>query len=88
MKFECPFGIGEIVTHSTYKNGELIREELFEIVAIQFAKDNDGNIEFVCLCQHPITGDIRAFPAFKLEGDSSFDQEVGRYPLQPDDELD
>lgn len=80
MKFECDFGLNEIV--STDSKSKL-KSDIFKIVSITFALDSKPVI-----AARDCNGFIHGFSFSELEGDPDFNQEAGCYPEDPGDSED
>jgi hypothetical protein len=75
MKFESPFGIGEIVTTHQLRSGDRIRHDLIgEVLGITFLKDGQQSIHV-----RTSDGHMMQFLPSELIGDPDFDQESGKY---------
>lgn len=76
MKYESKFGMGEIVTTKQIsKKGKFIRDEIGEVVAVQFDKT-----AITILVRMANAQGIHSFRECDLIGDPDFDQEAGKYP--------
>lgn len=73
MKFECKFGIGEIVYHTRLGHSKAQHDEFLEVIAITF--DNRGVFYH---CRYP-NGIVGHFSENELIGDPDYNQETGGY---------
>ena len=78
MKFESPFGIGEIVVTRQFIRGDHVREDVIgEVIGVTFAK---GSPLGVGVSVRLGDGSMQVFLPDELIGDPQFNQETGSYP--------